>query len=84
MHILTNYIDTKAKCRHQNKNGPLKGLCGRCSSIDWSYSQSCWYFRPSFVNCCPSNLARTRQEEKREYTHFLRESKYEVSGAISR
>ena len=24
--------------------------------IDWRYSQSCWYFRPSFVNCCPSNL----------------------------
>ncbi len=24
--------------------------------IDWRYSQSCWYFRPSFVNYCPSNL----------------------------
>ena len=24
--------------------------------IDWRNSQSCWYFRPSFVNCCPSNL----------------------------
>ncbi len=24
--------------------------------IYWRYSQSCWYFRPSFVNCCPSNL----------------------------
>ncbi len=22
----------------------------------WRYSQSCWYFRPSFVNCCPSPL----------------------------
>ncbi len=21
-----------------------------------TYSQSCWYFRPSFVNFCPSNL----------------------------
>jgi hypothetical protein len=31
-----------------------KGLCGRCFSefIDWRYSQSCWYVRPSFVNCC--------------------------------
>ncbi len=31
---------------------------GRCLSefIDWRYNQSCWYFRPSFVNCCPSNL----------------------------
>ncbi len=35
------------------KNWPWKGLCGRCLSeiIDWRYSQSCWYFRPSFVNC---------------------------------
>ncbi len=24
--------------------------------IDWSYNQSCRYFRPSFVNCCPSTL----------------------------
>ncbi len=24
--------------------------------IDWRYSQSCWYFRTSFVNYCPSNL----------------------------
>jgi hypothetical protein len=40
------------------KNWPEKGFCGRCLSrfIDWSYSQSCWYFRPRFVNCCPSNL----------------------------
>jgi hypothetical protein len=35
------------------------GLCvGKCFSefIDWRYSQSCWYFWPSFVNCCPYNL----------------------------
>jgi hypothetical protein len=33
-------------------------LCGRCllEFIDWRYSQSCWYFRPSFVNYCISNL----------------------------
>ncbi len=24
--------------------------------IDWRYSQSCWCFRPSFVNCCPTYL----------------------------
>ncbi len=24
--------------------------------IDRRYSVSCWYFRPSFVNCCPPNL----------------------------
>ncbi len=37
---------------------PVKGLCGSCLSecIDLRYSQSCWYFRPSFVNCCRSNL----------------------------
>jgi hypothetical protein len=36
----------------------VQGLSGRCLSefIDWRYSQSCWYFRPSFVNYCPSNL----------------------------
>ena len=35
-----------------------EGLCGQCLSefIDWRYSQSCWYFRWSFVNCCPSPL----------------------------
>ncbi len=54
---LINYIDSKAKCRHL-KNWPVKGLCGRCWSefIDWRYSPSCWYFRPSFLNFCPSNL----------------------------
>ncbi len=33
-------------------------LCCRCLSEfkDWRYSQPCWYFRPSFVNCCPSNI----------------------------
>jgi hypothetical protein len=52
-HGLINFIDTKAKCRHLNKI-----LCRRCLSefIDWRYSQSCWYFRPSFVNWCPSPL----------------------------
>jgi hypothetical protein len=24
--------------------------------MEWRYSQLCWYFRPSFVNFCPSNL----------------------------
>jgi hypothetical protein len=54
---LINYIDTKTKCRHL-KRWLVKGLCDRCLSefIDWRYSQSCWYFRPCFVNCCPSNL----------------------------
>ncbi len=56
-HGLTNFIDTKAKCSHL-KNLILKVPRGRCLSEfrDWRYSQSCWYLRPSFVNCCPSNL----------------------------
>ncbi len=47
-----DYVDAKAK------KLAVQGLCGRCLSgfIDWRYSQSYWYFRPSFVNCCPSNL----------------------------
>jgi hypothetical protein len=60
MHGLINYIDAIAKCRHL-KNGPVKWLCGSCLSefIDWRYSQSCWYFRPSVVNCCSSNNSHT-------------------------
>ncbi len=58
-HWLINYIDTKAKCR-QLKIWPANGLCGRCLSQfrDWRmrYKQSGLYFRPSFVNCCPSPL----------------------------
>jgi hypothetical protein len=40
------------------KKFTVKGLCGRCllEFLDWRYSQSCWYFRPSFVNYCPSNF----------------------------
>ncbi len=56
-HGRTNYIDTKVKwC--QLKNWPVKGPCGRClwEFTGWRYSQSYWYFRPSFVNCCLSNL----------------------------
>ncbi len=57
-HGLINYKDTEiAKCRHQTKIF-CKGFFGRCLSefIDWRCSQKCWYFQPSFVNCCPSNL----------------------------
>ncbi len=40
------------------KNWSGNWLCGRSllEFIDWRYLQSCWHFRPSFVNCCPSNL----------------------------
>jgi hypothetical protein len=54
-HGLINYIDTEAKCCHL-KNWPEKGLCGRCLQSLWRYSQSCWYFRPSFVKCRPTNF----------------------------
>ncbi len=40
-HGLINYKDTKTKCRLY--------WC-LVKLIDWRYSQSCWYFRPSFVN----------------------------------
>jgi hypothetical protein len=59
---LNKYIDTQKNVHL--KNLPVKGLCGRCLSefIDWRYnqscrySQSCWYFWPSFMNRCTSNL----------------------------
>jgi hypothetical protein len=47
-------IEGNAKCRHI-KNLPVKGLCVRCLS-EFIDSQSCFYFRPSLVNCCPSKL----------------------------
>ncbi len=56
VHGLINYKDTKTKCRHLTKL-TCKGTCGRCllEFIYWRYSQSCWYFWPSFVNNWPSN-----------------------------
>ncbi len=47
IHGLINYKNTKTKCRI---------YWGLIEFIDWRYSHSCWHFRPSFVNCCPSNL----------------------------
>jgi hypothetical protein len=44
---LINYEDTKTKCRLY--------WC-LIEFIDWRYSQSCWNFRPCFVNYSPSNL----------------------------
>ncbi len=57
-HGLTNYKDTKNKMSSSKNNLTVNRLRGRCllEFIDWRYSQSCWYFRPSFVNCCPFNL----------------------------
>ncbi len=44
---LINYKDTKTKCRL---------YWYLIEFLDWRYSQSYWYFRPSFVNYWPSNL----------------------------
>jgi hypothetical protein len=46
-HGLINDKDTKTKC--------CLYWC-LIEFIDWRYSQSCSYFRPSFVNYCPFNL----------------------------
>ncbi len=46
-HGQINYKETKTKCRLY--------MCF-IEFIDWRYSQTCWYFRPSFVSHCPSNL----------------------------
>jgi hypothetical protein len=56
-HGQINHIDTEPKCRQLTKL-PCKKPYGRCllEFADWRYSQSCWYFRPNFVNCWPSNL----------------------------
>ncbi len=49
-HGLIKYKDAKTKCRHLKKKLTCKGILRQV------YSQLCWYYRPSFVNCCPSNL----------------------------
>jgi hypothetical protein len=57
-HGLISYKDTKIKCRHLKKltcKGTLRQLFIRVY-INWRYSQSCWYFRSSFVNYCTSDL----------------------------
>ncbi len=57
-HGLINYIDNKAKCFHLKKltcKGTLRQVFIRVYRME-IYIQTCWYFRPSFVNCCPSNL----------------------------
>ncbi len=56
-HGLKKYKDAKTKCRHLKKltcKGTLQQVFIRVYRL--RYSQLCWYFRPSFVNCCHSNL----------------------------
>ncbi len=59
IHGLINYKDTKTKYRHQKKltcTGTLRQALIRVYKLEILYSQSCCYFRPSFVNYCPSNF----------------------------
>ncbi len=44
---------TKELWRHQTPKCRLYWCL--IEFIDCRYTQSCWYFRPSFVNWCPSN-----------------------------
>jgi hypothetical protein len=54
-HGLINYIETKTKCLHLKKL-TCKGALRQMFIRDWRYIQSCWYYLPRFVNCCPFNL----------------------------
>jgi hypothetical protein len=56
-HGQINNIDTKAKCRHLKKIS-YKGTKGQVFIRVYilEIHQSCWYFQPSFVNFCPSNI----------------------------
>ncbi len=63
---LTNLLHRhQSQMSSSKKIYPAKGLCRRCLSefIDRRYSQSCWYFRPSFVNCCLPGLHFLECEE---------------------
>ncbi len=52
-HGLINYKDNKTKClKKLTCEGTLRQVFIRV----YRHSQSCWYFRPSFMNYCPSNL----------------------------
>jgi hypothetical protein len=57
-HGLSSYKDTKTKCSHLKKltfKGTLRQVLIKVYKQE-IHSQSCWYFRPSFVNYCPFNL----------------------------
>ncbi len=62
---LVKYIDTKAKCRHLQKF-TCKGILRK---VFFSvYTVDCWYFRPSFVNYCPSNPSLWEKVTEYMYT----------------
>ncbi len=56
-HKLINYMDTKAKCRHLKKmncKGTLRQVFIKIYRLE--IHSVMLVFRPSFVNCCPSNI----------------------------
>ncbi len=53
-HRLINYIRHKSKMLSSKKIDLWRDFTA--DNTDWRYSQSCWYFRTNFVNCCHSNL----------------------------
>ncbi len=58
-HWLINYKGTKKVISSKKKltcNGTFRQVLIRVYRLEIQYSQSCWYFRPSFVNFSPSNL----------------------------
>ena len=54
-HGRMNYKDTKSYMSAFLSVDLLTEFAAFCLTdfIDWRYIQSCWYFRSSFVNCCP-------------------------------
>ncbi len=47
------YKDTKTTCRHLKKLTCKRTLRQVFIRVYRQETQSCWYFRPSFVSCCP-------------------------------
>ncbi len=60
LYTIYNYIDTKEEsskkltCKGTLRQVFIRVIVYRLENL--RYSQSCWYLRPSFLNCCPSNL----------------------------
>jgi hypothetical protein len=53
MNYLTIWIPKQNVVIQKIGKGTLRKVFIRVYRLE---IQSCWYFRPSFVNCCPSNL----------------------------
>jgi hypothetical protein len=55
LRVIISAVDSNRADTKDTKTKSRLYLC-LIEFIDWRYSQSCWYFRRSFVNYCPSNL----------------------------